>query len=62
MGTATTGGDGVLVVSVWMRAVAGAMLARVTMSTSGESPVVRAVTTPADLHRALDEWLASLDR
>lgn len=57
----TTGGDGVMLISVWTRAVAGAVLARVTMCRAGEPSVVRAVTSPRELHRVVDEWLASLD-
>jgi hypothetical protein len=55
--------DGVLVVSAWMQGAAGQMLARITMSgKDSSSPVVRVVTSPNDLHEAIDEWLAALQK
>ncbi|HLN79249.1 MAG TPA: hypothetical protein VK204_19555 [Nocardioidaceae bacterium] len=52
--------DGVLVVSAWMQGAAGQMLARITMTGEDSSPEVRVVTSPDELHAAIDEWLASL--
>lgn len=52
--------DGVLVVSAWMQGAGGHMLARITMTGEEPGEVVRVVTSPDDLHAAVDEWLASL--
>ena len=52
--------DGVLVVSAWTRGAADDLLARITMSGKGSTPLVRAVTSRDELHAAIDEWLGSL--
>lgn len=52
--------DGVLVVSAWMQGAEGHMLARITMTGEQSREEVRVVTSPNDLHAAVDEWLASL--
>jgi hypothetical protein len=57
--TATEHG-GVMVISAWPRGVAGAMVARVMMTTSGGTLFVRAVKGPGELHEVVDEWLAAM--
>ena len=47
-----------MVISAWPRGVAGAMLARVMMTSPGGTLFVRAVKGPLELHEVVDEWLS----
>ena len=49
---------GVMVISAWPRGVAGAMLARVMMTSPGGTLSVRAVKGPLELHEVVEEWLS----
>ena len=49
-----------MLISAWPRGVAGAMVARVMMTTSGGTLLVRVVKGPGELHEVVDEWLAAM--
>lgn len=57
--TRSADGRGVLVISAWNPGAAGEMIARVTMSGAGSTPVVSVVRGPAALERLVSEWIAA---
>ena len=51
---------GVMVISAWPRGAAGAMVARVMMTSPGGTLFVRAVKGPLELHEVVEEWLSTM--